>query len=659
MEWSEHIALWNEAHIHLIDIRHKTLAIGEQLRSSQLPASGYLFAVRGEARLQLDDVRHTVNGFYILHAGKGQHLQITPLSETFDYYLIYYKARLVFSFWRRPPEQGALSTAFRLPYGFVPEHPLLLYKQVEVMHCAWEEATTLGKLQAKGLFIQIIHQLLQQLQRQPAAAYHPGVVEQVVSYLQAHYAESITLDSVAGHFNYSSRYISKLFKREMGQGLIDYLIKHRIHQAQALLRNTDASVHDIAKSVGYADLFYFLRIFKKHTGMTPKRFKIKSRQSKADVYDAYDRTGLSIEKQRLHGYSDNEDENHYHYIEGESQFMFNRMRYTKAVTLLLGLTLLLSACSGGTSTNGGGTGAASNQPAATIPAAASEGNAQQPEQAFPRTYVDSTGREVVIDKQPERIAVGHFAQMEYFFSLGVPPVASPLAEEILQEFTVTLGELAVTAQVADLGDVMAPNLEKLLDEEPDLIIGSVGIHEDIYNELSQIAPVVLLDLSGEWYDHLREYASIIGKEETAEAYITELTEEMKVSRQALLPFKDETAGFFRLAGRSEFGAMGTSNYNYFFDSNEGLGLTAPDNYPAKWELMSLEGLSEINPDHLFIADSASNYEDKLAEFSSSEVWKSLKAVQNNQVHFFDIAAATNGPYAIKYAIKTIVDSMTQ
>jgi len=45
----------------------------------------------------------------------------------------------------------------------------------------------------------------------------------------------------------------------------------------------------------------------------------------------------------------------------------------------------------------------------------------------------------------------------------------------------------------------------------------------------------------------------------------------------------------------------------------------------------------------------------MAEFENSAVWQSLKAVQNDHVYFLDVAATTGGPYAIKHAVKTLLD----
>lgn len=278
---------------------------------------------------------------------------------------------------------------------------------------------------------------------------------------------------------------------------------------------------------------------------------------------------------------------------------------------------------------------------------------------FPRTITDHAGHEITIEKQPERIAVGHFAEMEYFFALGIPPIASPLAEEILQEFTVTIGSDAANAEVADLGDVVSPNLEMLLEIKPDLFIGTIGLHDEVYDQLRAIAPVVMFDSAGEWDERLREYATLAGKEAHAEEYIEKITALIEEASEKLQPYQDETTALLRFSGPLQFGAMGSEPYKLYYDQENGLGFKAPDGYPATWQVLDLEGLSSLDPDHLVIFEYTSNYGARLEDLEPNRVWNNLRAVKNDNVHFVDVSAATNGPYAIPYAIQTLVDSFTQ
>lgn len=98
------------------------------------------------------------------------------------------------------------------------------------------------------------------------------VIEQAKRYIDENYGKEITLDDVSRMVNISSYYFSKVFKDQMGENFIDYLTRLRITKAKKLLTETDKSMKEIAKEVGYSDPNYFSRIFKKNTGKTPTDF---------------------------------------------------------------------------------------------------------------------------------------------------------------------------------------------------------------------------------------------------------------------------------------------------------------------------------------------------------------------------------------------------
>ena len=97
--------------------------------------------------------------------------------------------------------------------------------------------------------------------------------EQMIQYIEKHFASPLTLDSLAERFNFSPKYISTLVKNKLGCGFTDYLTSLRIKKAVELMTKTNQSIKSIALSVGYEDQHYFDRIFKKKTGKTPSQFR--------------------------------------------------------------------------------------------------------------------------------------------------------------------------------------------------------------------------------------------------------------------------------------------------------------------------------------------------------------------------------------------------
>ena len=92
-------------------------------------------------------------------------------------------------------------------------------------------------------------------------------------YIQQHYREALRLEDVSSAAGFNATYFSTLFKKETGQNFVDYLTDLRIGKAKELLSGEDLSVQDVAEMVGYQDLKYFSKLFKKLTGVSPSDYK--------------------------------------------------------------------------------------------------------------------------------------------------------------------------------------------------------------------------------------------------------------------------------------------------------------------------------------------------------------------------------------------------
>lgn len=92
-------------------------------------------------------------------------------------------------------------------------------------------------------------------------------------YIQRNFRESLTLEIVSGEVGLNPTYFSNLFKIETGQNFSEYLIEMRIRYAKTLLTDTDLSIADVAEYVGYGDVKYFSKLFKKITGLSPAEYR--------------------------------------------------------------------------------------------------------------------------------------------------------------------------------------------------------------------------------------------------------------------------------------------------------------------------------------------------------------------------------------------------
>lgn len=98
-------------------------------------------------------------------------------------------------------------------------------------------------------------------------------IQKAVSYIESHYAEPLTLETVALQTGLSPAYLSTLFKKETGNSFVEYLTLCRMNTAKQLLRHSSAPIAEIAERIGYMDSKYFSRVFTKTFGISPQKYR--------------------------------------------------------------------------------------------------------------------------------------------------------------------------------------------------------------------------------------------------------------------------------------------------------------------------------------------------------------------------------------------------
>ena len=102
-----------------------------------------------------------------------------------------------------------------------------------------------------------------------------AVAENIRQYIDMHYKEDISLQSVAEEMNYSDAYFCKIFKQCFDKSFIGYLTEYRLERAKQLLADVRINVKDISVNVGYRDSNYFTKVFKRAMGSTPTEYRME------------------------------------------------------------------------------------------------------------------------------------------------------------------------------------------------------------------------------------------------------------------------------------------------------------------------------------------------------------------------------------------------
>lgn len=100
-----------------------------------------------------------------------------------------------------------------------------------------------------------------------------AIFDSVIRFMKSHYTQDIKLEELAAMAFLSRNYFCKTFKECTGMKVLEYIQKLRMEEACRLLREKDWKVIEIAENVGYKDLKFFTKMFKKVTGKTPSEYR--------------------------------------------------------------------------------------------------------------------------------------------------------------------------------------------------------------------------------------------------------------------------------------------------------------------------------------------------------------------------------------------------
>jgi AraC-like DNA-binding protein len=104
----------------------------------------------------------------------------------------------------------------------------------------------------------------EQLERQWKSA-----VNRTLDYIAAHYNEAVSLKQIAHLSGINPSYLGQIFRRGTGESFTGYVNRYRVQRARELLATTTLKVYEVSERVGFTDYHYFLKIFKKVTGIVP------------------------------------------------------------------------------------------------------------------------------------------------------------------------------------------------------------------------------------------------------------------------------------------------------------------------------------------------------------------------------------------------------
>ena len=101
----------------------------------------------------------------------------------------------------------------------------------------------------------------------------PAYTASAIHYINEHIYGNVSLDEIAAHVGISRSSLTKHFRAELGQSIVEYVTSIKIKEAQRLLLFSNMTISEIAAQLNFSSQPYFQTIFKKNTGFTPLEFQ--------------------------------------------------------------------------------------------------------------------------------------------------------------------------------------------------------------------------------------------------------------------------------------------------------------------------------------------------------------------------------------------------
>lgn len=240
-----------------------------------------------------------------------------------------------------------------------------------------------------------------------------------------------------------------------------------------------------------------------------------------------------------------------------------------------------------------------------------------------------------LKKAPKRIVILDNLYGEILDPLHITPVGATTGQTDSQEFSTLFKKQYKDAKVVSVGWQGNPDLDKIAELKPDLIL-MTGEQEDLYDELSEIAPTVgyqiNTDENWDYHETSLKVAEIFDKRDEMKKDLDRVdAREAVFAENVKAKFGNQKLMYLRVTDNDiryyAYGHFGYLYDTYHFNRAETFN---PDDM---FQVIDPDKLKDINPDLLIVqADSQELLDNKL---KNNPVWSSLKAVQNNKVIYAD------------------------
>ncbi|WP_062048894.1 AraC family transcriptional regulator [Bacillus sp. JCM 19034] len=243
------------------------------------------FLIEGARQYLVNDVRYPIKSQSLVFINRNIAHKTTNLNNTYHHRIVMnfrqsiipanslYLINILF---RKSPTVVTLSD----------QDTALLYQLTRQIQNEYKHARSDSSLYIQTLLVQflILSKRLYETQRGsiPAKDYNQPaepLITRIMKYIHENIEKNLSLPQISQVFHISEHHLCRLFNKETGSTVVQYINAVRINEAKRLLLETSNLVKEISKKVGYSNHAHFCRVFKQQTGCSPSSFRYKQKGS--------------------------------------------------------------------------------------------------------------------------------------------------------------------------------------------------------------------------------------------------------------------------------------------------------------------------------------------------------------------------------------------
>lgn len=226
-----------------------------------------IFAAAGKANYEVDSDKFTVIEGDIMFFNKGQyHTGFSDREQPWTYYTVAFDARL---------SEGITLDHLNIPLLTHSSKPEFFRSLYETLNYEWTAKKTGYHLLCCGIVSELLCTLIRENGNERKKS---NAIEMVKMYMIQNYIKDMTVNELASIAGVSASHFHRIFKENTGLSVKRYLNTIRINKARDLLQSGEHNITEVAYNVGFEDIYYFSRLFKKITGVPPSSLTSKRKK---------------------------------------------------------------------------------------------------------------------------------------------------------------------------------------------------------------------------------------------------------------------------------------------------------------------------------------------------------------------------------------------